>query len=105
MKEFIEFMQFILPFLKRSKGPSFQTNHDIIYLCGVKFNEMSGSDIRYCLKHHFYPGNGEYYDNDILNEVAGDDWEHITDEQWDKIKNTDKSGLTDCLHTYYWASC
>ena len=105
MKEFVEFMQFILPFLERPDDPSFQTDHDMLYLCGVKFKEMSCSDIRYCMKHHFVPGNAEYYDNDILNSVAGDDWENITDEQWDKIKNTDESGLTTCLHSYYYGSC
>ena len=103
MKEYIEFLQFILPFLEEAEGSSFQTDHDIIYLCGVKFNEMSGSDIRYCMKHHFIPGNAEYYDNNILNEAAGDDWANITDEQWDSIKKD--RGLTNCLHSYYYGSC
>ena len=103
MKEFIEFMQFILPFLDRPEGPSFQTDHDMLYICGVKFNEMSGSDIRYCLKHHFYPGNGEYYDEEILDEYAGPNHrENIEDDQWEAIKET---GITTCLHTHYWASC
>lgn len=104
MKEFVEFMQFILPFLERPEGSSFQTDHDIIYLCGVKFKEMSGSDIRYCVKHHFFPGNGESYDYDIINDVLGEDGEleNITDEQWDKIKD---AGLTTCLHSFYYGSC
>lgn len=103
MKEFIEFMQFILPFLERPEGPSFQTDHDMLYICGVKFNEMSGSDIRYCLKHHFYPGNGEYYDEGILDEYVGPNhWEDIEDDQWEAIK---KTGITTCLHSHYWASC
>lgn len=102
MKKFVEFMQFILPFLKRPDDPSFQTDHDIIYLCGVDFEKMSGADIRYCIAHDFLPGNGESYDIDIVNEVAGEDWDNITDEQWEKIK---ESGLTDCLHSNYYGSC
>lgn len=103
MKEFIEFMQFILPFLERPEGPSFQTDHDILYLCGVKFNEMSGDDIRYCLKHHFYPGNGEYYDEAILEKyVAAKYWDDIKDEEWEEIKN---SNITNCLRSHWYGSC
>lgn len=103
MKEFIEFMQFILPFLERPDEPSFQTDHDILYLCGVKFNEMSGSDIRYCMEHHWIPGNGDEYDCDLLDVVAGHNWPEITDEGWDSIKSD--GGLTTCLHSYYYGSC
>lgn len=107
MKDFIEFMQFILPFLETPERPSFQTDHDILYLCGVKFKEMSAEDIRYCIRHEFIPGNGSKWDYYIFNDVgvSEDDLDKITDEQWDKVKDCDESGLTNCLHTTYYASC
>ena len=103
MKEFIEFMQFILPFLEYPEKPSFQANYKVLYLCDVQFGKMSGEDIRKCMKYHFIPGNGDEYDNDLMNDAAGADWANITDEQWDKIKSG--CGLTTCLHSYYYGSC
>ena len=55
------------------------------------------------MKYHFIPGNGDEYDNDLMNDAAGADWANITDEQWDKIKIN--NGLTTCLHSYYYGSC
>jgi hypothetical protein len=103
MKEFIEFMQFILPFLDYPDTHSFQAEHKTLILCDVQFEKMSGEDIRKCMAYHFIPGNGDEYDNDLLNEATGRDWKNITDEAWDKIKSG--CGLTRCLHSYYYGNC
>ena len=103
MKEFIEFMKFILPFLDYPETHSFQAEHKTLILCDVQFEKMSGEDIRKCMAYHFIPGNGDEYDNNILNNAAGSDWKHITDEAWDGIKCG--CGLTRCLHSYYYGNC
>ena len=107
MKELIEALQMIWPFLN-DPNTDFPTSceHDIMYVCDVNFDNMNGETVREIAKLGFVPGD-DCYDFEIIENILGHDfviegyYDKITDEQWESIKHE----ITNCFHSNKFGSC
>lgn len=102
MKNFIEALQAILPFMKNPDAYApCQCSHDVLYIWGVDFTRMKSEDVKKIVELGFYPG---FEDCDFIEycfENEDYDWKDLTDEIWDKMK----CELSDCLYSYRYGSC
>ena len=102
MKELIEALQFILPFMKNPDAYApCQCAHDVLYIWGVDLPKMTAEDVKKLNDMGFNPG----FDEEVyIEECFGDEdycWDDITDEIWDKMKEN----LSDCLYSFRYGSC
>jgi hypothetical protein len=79
--------------------------HDILYVCGIKMDEVTVEDIHRLYDLGFMPGNDdddykELYDKEG-NYVGEIDLETIDQLTWDMVKNK----LSDCFFSYRFGSC
>lgn len=107
MKELIEALQAIWPFMNKpdTKWPT-SCEHDMMYVCDINFDDMSGATVRKIASLGFNPGDGDYdfriIENILGHDFAiGGDYTKITDEQWESIKHE----ITNCFSSYHFGSC
>lgn len=107
MDEFIEGLQLIRNnFLKDvDHGNDVYAEHDEITVWTIDWDKVKAEDVRKMEKLGFIPGTDGGFDN--IEEFLADeglplpegeyfDWEKVTDEQWEVLKNN----VDDCF-TYY----
>ena len=79
--------------------------HDVLYVCGIKMNEVTVEDVHRLYKLGFIPGNDdddyrEIYDKEG-NYVGEIDLKTIDQQTWDTVKNK----LSNCFYSYKFGSC
>jgi hypothetical protein len=80
--------------------------HDMLYVGQVDYDKVTAEYVRQLAKLDFYPGSDADY-HYIKMELGDDfdiydDYEKITDEQWQKLK--DSGCLVDCFHSFVYGS-
>ena len=103
MEDLIKALQIFLPYYIGGEYPTF-CDHDVMYVCGIDTAKMKASTVSELYKLGFLPGSSE--DHEVKKNILGEDffdwdYENITDEQWDKIKNK----ISDSFHSYRFGSC
>lgn len=102
MKDLIEALTLFITLLERPDCYApIHCEHDIFYVCGIDMDKVTAEHVRKLAKLDFYPGADEDYS--IREEMFGSDfeWETVTDEQWEQIKDS----LTDCFYSFRFGSC
>lgn len=100
MEEFIKAITFLSKFIDKNRKYPISCEHDVLYVWGVNFDNMTAEDVRKLDELGFGVGHDDDYGSETLQETA---WTTITDEQWQKIK--DLGILTDCVHSFRFGSC
>jgi len=100
MEEFIKAITFLSKFIDRNRKYPISCEHDVLYVYGVNFDNMTAEDVRKLDELGFGVGHDDDYCSEALKETA---WTTVTDEQWQKIKGL--GILTGCVHSFRWGSC
>ena len=102
MKNLIEALQIMLRYFKNAdeKFPT-HCEHDILYVYGVDFERMPLDAVLRLYEMGFFPGSDE--DGEAFDEVLGEEYnfEDMTAEQWDEIKNN----IDECFYPFRYGSC
>ena len=97
MEDLIKALQILLPYYYGGRWPTC-CEHDIMYVCEVDVSKMDVSVVHELSKLGFMPGLGDD-DYDTVKDTLGEDfamsgdYENITDEQWNKIKDDISDGF------------
>ena len=105
MNDLIEALNILSKYLKKGKKFPTACEHDILYVCGIKMDEVTVEDVHRLYKLGFIPGNDdddykEIYDKEG-NYVGEIDLETIDQQTWDTVKNK----LSNCFYSYKFGSC
>lgn len=102
MKDLIEALQILLRYLENpDEYAPISCAHDVMYVCNVKVAEIDFDTIKHLYKLGFVPGYDENYN--LVEDILGEDfdWDDLTKEDWDLIKNE----LDNCMYSYRFGSC
>ena len=104
MEELIKALTILRGFMKPENNFPTACEHDILYVRGVDYGKISAKDVQELAKLGFLPGSDEDWASveEVLGEVF-DDFEQISEEQWEKVKN--ECWLDDCFRSYKYGSC
>ena len=95
MEEFIKAITFLSKFIDKNRKYPISCEHDVLYVWGVNFDNMTADDVRTLDGLGFAIGSDDDFD-ESLNLAS------ISDAEWQKIKT---SGVSKCVHSYLWGSC
>lgn len=95
MEEFIKAITFLSKFIDRNLKFPISCEHDVLYVWGVKFDNMTADDVRTLDSFGFGIGSDDDFDETP-------NWTSISEAQWQEIKT---SGVSNCVHSYMWGSC
>jgi hypothetical protein len=104
MEDLIKALQILLPYYYGGRWPTY-CEHDIMYVCRVDVSKMDVSVVHELSKLGFMPGWGDE-DYETIKDTLGEDfamsgdYENITDEQWNKIKDD----ISDAFFSYRFGS-
>jgi hypothetical protein len=103
MNDLIEALTILSKYVNK-KFPT-ACEHDVLYVCGIKMDEVTIEDVHRLYKLGFIPGNDdddyrEIYDKEG-NYVGEIDLETIDQLTWDMVKNK----MSNCFFSYKFGSC
>lgn len=94
MEELIRALTILSHYMRDDYHNDYPTHceHDVLYVCGVKLNQMDVASVNRLIELGFTPGapdDTNYY------------WDNLTQEEWEQRWPF----LTDCFHSYKYGSC
>lgn len=99
MKEFIEALTTLLPFMKDPDDKYiFGADHDVIIIYGIDWDRVPYETMQYLYsEHNIIPGNPFDRCYDFFGEDKSEEWDELTEEKW---KNTPKDCLDETAFMY-----
>lgn len=94
MEEFIKAITFLSKFVDKNRKYPINCEHDVLYVWGVNFDNMTADDVRTLDGFGFAIGSSGDFDETP-------NWASISEAEWQKIKTS----ATKCVHSYLWGSC
>lgn len=95
MEELIRALNILSKYMKDDCCRDFPTSceHDVLYVCGVDFEQMDVDTVHKLIELGFIPGSNDDTDYYWRGNFTQEEWE----QRW--------PFLTDCFHSYKYGSC
>lgn len=95
MEDFIQAITFLSKFIDKKYKYPIDCEHDVLYVYGVIFDNMTANDVQTLDALGFSIGSEDDFDETP-------NWTDISEAEWQKIKTSD---IDNCVHSYVWGSC